>query len=74
VHIPPLLLPLSQYCQPRARQNVFKNGENELTSIVRHAGYRLPTEDLKTDTKRGLPKEFFKFFWTFLASKEGTLK
>jgi len=37
-------------------------------------GYRHYTEDLKTDPERGLPKEFFELFWTFLASKLGTEK
>jgi len=44
-----------------------KISENELTSIVRRAGYRFYTEDLKTDPERRLPKECFEPFWTFLA-------
>jgi len=43
----------------------WKISENELTSIVRRAFYRLHTEDLKTDPERKLLKEFLSPFGPF---------
>jgi len=36
-----------------------------VTSIPFCAGYRLYTEDLKTDPERGLPKKFLSSFGSF---------